>query len=111
MTGPPRLAGPKPEFQDRRGASRIRHAEVVVNLASGSVAPNAPLVAEKIFAEFGVRANVCAPPPAELVDCLRKCIDAGPDLLVVLAGDGTARARRNCAGRRVRCWRRSRAAR
>jgi diacylglycerol kinase family enzyme len=71
---------------------------VVVNLASGSVAPNAPLVAEKIFAEFGVKANICAPPPAELADCLRKCIDAGPELLVVLAGDGTARAAAEMCG-------------
>jgi diacylglycerol kinase family enzyme len=72
--------------------------EVVANIASGGVAPDAPAEIEKIFADFGVAANVCAPAAGDLTDCLRAAVDAAPDLLVVLAGDGTARAAAELCG-------------
>jgi len=70
-----------------------------VNLASGSVNEDAPQQAEKIFADFGATANICAPATDELEACLRRAIDAAPDLLVVLAGDGTVRAAAEMAGK------------
>lgn len=76
----------------------MRRAEVVVNLASGSVAADAPQMAEKIFADIGVEANVCAPESGELDACLRRAVDAAPDLVAVIAGDGTARAAAELAG-------------
>jgi diacylglycerol kinase family enzyme len=70
----------------------IRKVQLIANTASGSVGPRAPEEAEKILAEFGVEAVVHAPQPQDLEACLKQAIDAGPDLLAVLAGDGTARA-------------------
>jgi diacylglycerol kinase family enzyme len=64
---------------------------VVANIASGSVGPDAPDQLAAIFAEYGIAARICAPAPQELESCLKAAVDAGPDLLVVLAGDGTAR--------------------
>jgi diacylglycerol kinase family enzyme len=69
----------------------IRKIQLVANCASGSVGPHAPDEARKIQAEYGVDAVVHSPQTAELEACLREAIEAGPDLLAVLAGDGTAR--------------------
>ncbi|MCR5873535.1 NAD(+)/NADH kinase [Phenylobacterium sp. J426] len=76
----------------------IQKVEVIANVASGSVDDDAPEQLAKIFADHGVAANVCAPETHELTDCLRRAVDAGPDLLVVLAGDGTARAAAELCG-------------
>lgn len=71
---------------------------MIANVASGSVDADAPREAEKIFADYGVPANVCAPTTDELGECLRRAVDSAPDLLVVLAGDGTARAAAELCG-------------
>jgi diacylglycerol kinase family enzyme len=78
--------------------TRIRRVEVVANIASGSVGEDAPDEAEKIFADFGMAAHICAPSTEELGACLRAAVDANPDLLVVIAGDGTARAAAEMCG-------------
>lgn len=71
---------------------------MVANCASGGVGPGAPAELEKIFADFGIDAQVHAPAPEDLTDCLRAAADIGPDLLVVLAGDGTVRAAAELCG-------------
>jgi diacylglycerol kinase family enzyme len=71
---------------------------VVANVASGGVSPDAPEELERIFADFGIPAHVCAPQTEDLSNCLRAAIDARPDLLVVLAGDGTVRAAAELCG-------------
>ena len=71
---------------------------MVANVASGGVAADAPAEIEKIFADYGVAAHVCAPATADLTNCLRAAIDSAPDLLVVLAGDGTVRAAAELCG-------------
>jgi diacylglycerol kinase family enzyme len=76
----------------------IRRVEAIANVASGSVDADAPDEIRKIFADFGVSANVCAPATDELADCLRRAVDAAPDLLVILAGDGTARTAAELCG-------------
>jgi diacylglycerol kinase family enzyme len=81
-----------------RAAPALRRVEVVANIASGGVAPDAPGEIEKIFSDFGVRAHVCAPSTDDLSNCLRAAIDSGPDLLVVLAGDGTVRTAAELCG-------------
>jgi diacylglycerol kinase family enzyme len=82
----------------RGAAARFRRVEVVANVASGGVSPDAPTEIEKIFADFGVAAHVCAPAGSDLTNCLRAAVDAAPDLLVVLAGDGTVRAAAELCG-------------
>jgi len=71
---------------------------VVANIASGSVGPGAPDQLARLFAECGVSAHVWAPPDGDITECLRKAVDAAPDLLVILAGDGTARAAAELCG-------------
>lgn len=78
--------------------TRISRVEVVANIASGSVDEDAPQQAEKIFADFGIKAHVSAPATDEIGASLRAAVDAGPDLLVVIAGDGTARAAAELCG-------------
>lgn len=72
---------------------------MVANLASGSVGPNAPAELEKVFAEFGVAPNIVTPEPSAIRESLQAAIDRSPDLLVVLAGDGTARCAAELAGK------------
>ena len=76
----------------------MQKIEVVANVASGSVGAGAPEQLAAIFAEFGIAANISAPEPRALEDCLKTAVDAKPDLLVVLAGDGTARAAAELCG-------------
>ncbi|MFN3512850.1 MAG: diacylglycerol/lipid kinase family protein [Phenylobacterium sp.] len=70
----------------------------MVNLASGSVDRDAPQTLEALLAEHGLDARVEAPEPGHLARTLQSAIDAAPDLLIVLAGDGTARAAAEAAG-------------
>ncbi len=76
----------------------LRRIEVVANVASGGVSPEAPQEIERIFADHGLAAHVCAPQTADLANCLRAAVDAAPDLLVVLAGDGTVRTAAELCG-------------
>lgn len=82
----------------RGAAPKLRRVEVVANVASGGVAADAPAELERIFADAGVKAHVYAPSPDELTSCLRAAVAADPDLLVVLAGDGTVRAAAELCG-------------
>lgn len=72
--------------------------EVVTNIASGSVGKDAPAQAEAILAEHGVEGLVHAPAEGELTTCLREVIGRRPDAVLVVAGDGTARAAAEMAG-------------
>lgn len=76
----------------------VRKIEVVLNLASGGVSPDAPQEAEAILAEYGVSSRVCASSSGDLEQCLKAALDAGPDLLAVVAGDGTARSAAEMCG-------------
>jgi diacylglycerol kinase family enzyme len=77
---------------------KLRRVEIVANVAAGGVSPDTPGEIEKIFSDFGVNAHLCAPQKSDLTNCLRAAIDAGPDLLAVLAGDGTLRAAAELCG-------------
>src|SRR6478609_8501473 len=76
----------------------FKRIEAVVNTASGSVGPNAPAELESLLSEYGAGASICSPEAGELEGCLRAAVDSAPDLLIVLAGDGTARAAAQLAG-------------
>ena len=71
---------------------------MIANVASGSVGADGPAEIAKILSDFGLAAHVCAPETHELTRCLRQAVDAAPDLLIVLAGDGTARAAAELCG-------------
>jgi diacylglycerol kinase family enzyme len=62
------------------------------------VGEDAPAELEKAFAAHGLTAHVCAPATHDLTNCLRAAVDAAPDLLVILAGDGTARVAAELCG-------------
>ena len=96
QTGPTRL----PPQTKPAPAQRPRFAkvEVVANVASGSVGAGAPAQLEAIFAEYGITANICAPATKDIAECLASAVAAKPDLLVVLAGDGTARTAAELCG-------------
>lgn len=70
----------------------------MANIASGGVGAHAPAEVGKILADHGLEARICAPEPSGLIDCMRDAVAADPDLLIVLAGDGTARAAAELCG-------------
>ena len=76
----------------------MRRVEIVANSASGSVSPDAAETAERILADLGLQGRVQAPEPRDLEAALRSAVDASPDVLAVVAGDGTARAAAELCG-------------
>jgi diacylglycerol kinase family enzyme len=70
----------------------------VINPAAGRAGPRALHDMEQLFDEMKVKAQVLAPDPSDLTGVLTSSIAAHPDLLVVLAGDGTARAAAELCG-------------
>jgi diacylglycerol kinase family enzyme len=78
---------------------KISRIEAVVNLASGGSTPQDVEQMRGLLAAHGAHANVqVAENGGEIERRLRSAVDATPDLLVVLAGDGTARAAADMAG-------------
>jgi len=78
----------------------LKRVAVVVNPASGSAGPDAPAEAERILGEHRVAGSVTVPGEEGLEACLQAALDTKPDLLVIVAGDGTARAGAEMAGPR-----------
>ena len=82
----------------RAQRDRLGKICVVANPASGSVGPGAVAEARSILDSFGLTADFAAPEPNRLVEALKAAIAQDPGLLIVLAGDGTARAAAALAG-------------
>jgi diacylglycerol kinase family enzyme len=80
------------------GSCSVRSVEVLINPLAGHVDPDAAAQAGQILAQAGVAAHVRTPEPATLRRELRAATDSGPDLLVTLAGDGTAQAAASLCG-------------
>ena len=79
---------------DRHGewpAAAIRRVHAVVNPAAGGAGPGAAGELAALFAEFGLDHRVSEVAPGQLETTVRTALDAGPDLMVILGGDGTAR--------------------
>jgi diacylglycerol kinase family enzyme len=79
---------------------RLRKVEAVINPLAGSTGPEALAEMQDLLADFGVGSRVQAVQPRDLSRELQAALDRGPDLLIVLAGDGTARAACELAGER-----------
>jgi len=70
---------------------RLRRIAAVVNEAAGGVGPGASEALAAIVAAHGYALSLVSPAPGDLGRAIRAAADAGPDLLVILGGDGTAR--------------------
>lgn len=77
---------------------RFRTAEAVINQASGSTGPGAAEALEAIVRKAGVEVNVREVPPSEIGEAVKAAVDAKPDLVIILAGDGTARLAASLCG-------------
>ena len=77
---------------------RLRQVEILVNSRAGHAGPGAVAELERIAADFGLACKIRAPEPDELWAELRRAVDAAPDLLVVVAGHGTAPAAASLCG-------------
>lgn len=77
---------------------QISRIEVVINTASGGATPAAAEEMRAILDERGLSANIQVAGGADVAELLQAAIDARPDLLIVLAGDGTARSAAELAG-------------
>ena len=71
----------------------------MVNPASGGVGPAAADQLATLLAEFGLDHQVSKLAPGRFEDTVRAAVDSGPDLMVVLGGDGTARLVAETCGR------------
>jgi len=63
---------------------------MLVNPLSGSVGPRAAAEAEAILSEYGCDASVVSLEGGQFDQQIQEALDATPDVLFVLAGDGTA---------------------
>ncbi|HYD97920.1 MAG TPA: diacylglycerol kinase family protein [Alphaproteobacteria bacterium] len=77
---------------------KIRKVQVIANPLSGSVGANAVAEVEAILADFPVEATVRACEAGRLQKIIAAALEAKPDLVIVIAGDGTARAVAEAAG-------------
>ena len=69
----------------------IRRVRAVVNPLSGSVEPGAADTLRGLLEARGLDAVVEAVEPSDIERALKEAVAAKPDLLILLAGDGTAR--------------------
>ncbi len=68
----------------------LNRVVAVVNTASGGVAPGAASLLREIGLEFNLSIDVIEAGPGAILDALRTAMSSKPDLLILLAGDGTA---------------------
>jgi diacylglycerol kinase family enzyme len=76
----------------------LSRIEIVANERSGGVGPGGAAEAEALARELGFDARARALDPDAFVEGIKAALDARPDLLVVLGGDGTASAAAALAG-------------
>src|ERR1700684_4002376 len=69
---------------------RLRRIAAIVNESAGGVGPGASAALAAIVADHGYALDLASPSPGDLEAAIRAAADAGPDLLVILGGDGTA---------------------
>ncbi|HWE46463.1 MAG TPA: diacylglycerol kinase family protein [Caulobacteraceae bacterium] len=99
------VAGARPPEPPRRRASEptaakttTRRIEIIVNPLSGGVGPRAARECERLLETLNIDANLTEIDPRHIEAGLEQALSSKPDVLVVLAGDGTARAATALAG-------------
>jgi diacylglycerol kinase family enzyme len=70
----------------------------VVNPAAGGVGRGAADALARLVADYGYELSLSSPAPHEIETALKSAIEAGPDLMLILAGDGTARLAAELSG-------------
>jgi len=70
----------------------LRRIEAIINLRAGRCGPASAQEMSAIFEAQGLTANISEVEPAEVGAALARAKKAKPDLVVILAGDGTARS-------------------
>jgi diacylglycerol kinase family enzyme len=78
--------------------TRPRRIQAIVNPASGGVGPGAADRLAAIIADRGLDLTVRTPEPRDISAAVRSAAGEAPDLLLVLAGDGTARLAAEACG-------------
>jgi diacylglycerol kinase family enzyme len=81
-----------------RSKTKPRRIEILVNPRSGGVGPKAAQECETLLESLDVDAHIVELDPRRMDAMIAAALDAKPDVLVVLAGDGTARAVAGKAG-------------
>lgn len=76
----------------------IQRVVVLVNALSGSVGPRAAAEVEAILADYPIESEVVELAGGSFDDQIDQALASNPDVLFVLAGDGTARAAASKAG-------------
>lgn len=72
--------------------------EILVNPRSGGVGPKAAGECERLLGSLGLEAHVFEAEPPNVEAAITEALETKPDVLVVLAGDGTARTAAALAG-------------
>jgi diacylglycerol kinase family enzyme len=88
MLEPPRLSPHVP----------LRRVQVVVNPRSGGTGPRAAAECERLLRDLPLEAEIVELEPIHMEAAIERAIATRPDALIVLAGDGTARAAAMLAG-------------
>jgi diacylglycerol kinase family enzyme len=88
----------KADAPPRAERPRLRKLAAVVNAASGSVGPGAAAQLASLVSGQGLELSMAEPAPGEIETAVRAAVDAAPDLLIILAGDGTARRAAELSG-------------
>jgi diacylglycerol kinase family enzyme len=76
----------------------LRRIAAVLNPAAGGVGPGAAATLSRLVAEHGFELTLAVPAPNEIEAAIRAAVDAAPDLVIILAGDGTARLAAELSG-------------
>jgi diacylglycerol kinase family enzyme len=99
------VAGARAPEPPRRRASKsnttkakTRRIEIIVNPHSGGVGPRAAQECEALLESLNISANLSELDPRRMEADISRALESKPDVLVVLAGDGTARCATSLAG-------------
>jgi diacylglycerol kinase family enzyme len=82
------------------GKREVHTVAVVINPAAGSVTPTTESEAHALLDSLDVESTIVSAGGEDLHKALQAAVDSRPDLLAVIAGDGTARAAVELCGAR-----------
>ena len=84
--------------EPRAQPAETRRIEIIVNPLSGGVGPRAAQECERLLQTLNIEAHLSEIDPRRMEASVSAALASKPDVLVVLAGDGTARCATSLAG-------------